>query len=177
MEELNSNYYEKWLSKQSEFVQELLSDGAIWYNDLHHKAVVGVIIANEKAGISSSIYVYDMDKAYDYFHKEMGENARDVLSHIDYNIVGGWVGEFTPMCLYPDKCGDWETRFGDIPKPTKLIGIGLRCGQRDVVVLPHGHEDADKTFMEDDPDGYTIQAVEMVPVNNETTHGEYNEKQ
>lgn len=49
-----------------------------------------------------NILVYDSSKCIDILVRDHGMNTVDALEYFEYNILGAYVGESTPVFVYPD---------------------------------------------------------------------------
>lgn len=47
------------------------------------------------------IAVYDYEKMVEIFMKEHGMSEEDAVEWIDFNVLGAWIGEQTPMIVFP----------------------------------------------------------------------------
>jgi hypothetical protein len=49
--------------------------------------------------IGLDVICYDKDKVIDILMQEEEMSYEDAIEHFDYNIIGSWVGEATPVFL------------------------------------------------------------------------------
>jgi hypothetical protein len=54
-------------------------------------------VAGISVGFKGSCLIYDMRKVIEKLKEDMTEE--EAWEYFDYNILGSWVGEFTPMFL------------------------------------------------------------------------------
>jgi len=55
-----------------------------------------------------SVLVYDAEKIRDILMKRDGMSHEDAREFIEYNIEGGYLGEQTPVLVWPNDIWDWE---------------------------------------------------------------------
>ena len=58
------------------------------------KAIIGMV---QRIGLDA--ICYDKDKVLDILMEEEGMSYEDALEHFEYNIIGSWVGDSTPLFL------------------------------------------------------------------------------
>ena len=51
--------------------------------------------------------IYDYDKCIDILHKRDGMTLTDALEYMEFNVVGAYVGEHTPVFLRYGSIGDF----------------------------------------------------------------------
>tara|TARA_R100001369_G_scaffold15242_1_gene30032 strand:- start:314 stop:580 length:267 start_codon:yes stop_codon:yes gene_type:complete len=71
------------------------------------EAIIGV---GSRCG-QDDILIYDYEKCVDIFMKREGWTHEEAEEWMDYNVVGAWMGEGTPMFLY--KIHDWDEVVGN----------------------------------------------------------------
>ena len=54
------------------------------------------------------ILVYDVDKCIEILMKKDNMTQEEAVDFFEYNIVGAWMGEGTPIFLYTDRDCGWE---------------------------------------------------------------------
>ena len=73
----------------AEFDEELLcADGV-------DEAILGIC---ERA-CSSAVVAYDRDKCIEILVERDGMSYEEAVEHFEFNVVGGWVGDNTPVFL------------------------------------------------------------------------------
>ena len=60
------------------------------------------IIGQGNQGTKSPVLVYDAEKVIDILYKRDGMTVQDALDYFYYNIEGAWVGENTPIFVWPN---------------------------------------------------------------------------
>lgn len=73
-----------------EFITEHNPEAILW--DGLDSCLVGVS-ADGKA-------IYSMDKLLEHFELYEDMNEQDAIEHIEYNILGAYVGEYTPIYIH-----------------------------------------------------------------------------
>jgi hypothetical protein len=68
----------------------LLADG-------FEKAFVGMTVWS--SGRHGAIAVYDYDKCVRILMRRDGMNEFEAMEFMDFNVAGGWVGEWTPIFI------------------------------------------------------------------------------
>ena len=58
------------------------------------KAIIGMA---QRIGMDA--ICYDKDKVIEILMQEEGMSFEDAVEHFDYNIIGSWVGDSTPVFL------------------------------------------------------------------------------
>ena len=81
----------EWLER--EYPTEYGGEGFILYDDIDD-AFVGVA---ERFGIEP-VALYDMDKCMDIYIST-GMSREDAEEHFSFNVIGGWVGDGTPIFM------------------------------------------------------------------------------
>ena len=73
-----------------------LNEKAIIYDDLD-EALIGI---GHRYG-SDAIAAYDMDKVFKELEKNLGSDCTidEVIEYFDFNVIGTWAGEFTPIFI------------------------------------------------------------------------------
>ena len=73
-----------------------INEEAIIYDNLD-EALVGI---GHRFGMDG-IAIYDMDKVFKCLEKELGPDVTgdEVIEYFDYNVIGTWAGEHTPMFI------------------------------------------------------------------------------
>lgn len=57
------------------------------------------------------VLVYDMDGILDWFQSEDGMTYEEAVEHFEFNVIGGWYGDGTPMFVFsPAPDGDDLTK-------------------------------------------------------------------
>ena len=81
-----------WVSEFNE--EALLADG-------FDEAFLGMV---ERYGISAPVALYDKEKCLQILVDRDGMTYEEAVEFFDFNVIGAWVGEFTPYFLnvYPD---------------------------------------------------------------------------
>jgi hypothetical protein len=51
---------------------------------------------------NKDIAVYDYNKCLDILIERDGMDVLDAIEHLEHNVIGAWVGEFTPIFLETD---------------------------------------------------------------------------
>jgi hypothetical protein len=64
------------------------------------KAIIGLDTTGEVFRV-----IYDIDKIVEILMEDNEMTEEDALEHCSYNIMGGWVGEGTPIYAYS---GDYD---------------------------------------------------------------------
>lgn len=59
------------------------------------KAIIGLDTTGDVFRV-----IYDIDKIVEILMEDNEMTEEDALEHLDYNILGGWVGEGTPIYAY-----------------------------------------------------------------------------
>jgi len=54
------------------------------------------------------LLVYDVDKCIEILMKKDNMTQEEAVDFFEYNIVGAWMGEGTPIFLYSDRDCGWE---------------------------------------------------------------------
>ena len=54
------------------------------------------------------LLVYDVDKCIEILSKRDDMTQEEAVDFFEYNIVGAWMGEGTPIFLYTDRDCGWE---------------------------------------------------------------------
>lgn len=54
------------------------------------------------------LLVYDVDKCIEILMKKDNMTQEEAVDFFEYNIVGAWMGEGTPIFLYTDRDCGWE---------------------------------------------------------------------
>ena len=57
------------------------------------------------------IFIYDYNKCCDIFMERDGMTREEAMEFMDFNVVGAWHGEGTPIFLY--EIVDWHEIVGD----------------------------------------------------------------
>ena len=70
------------------------------------KAIIGV---GSRCG-QNDILVYDYEKCCEIFMEREGWTYEEAVEWMDFNVVGAWLGEGTPMFGYP--ITDWHETIG-----------------------------------------------------------------
>lgn len=78
-----------------EQAKELVDPDAVIWTDCD-EAIVGT---GYRCG-QKTLFVYDHEALVTVFIKQ-GMDQEEAIEWVDYNIVGAWVGEGTPIILYP----------------------------------------------------------------------------
>ena len=134
----------------------MYKDGNDWYKTLHSsdkKSLEGSVIYDDyfeailgKAKLNGVyVLVYSVSKIIENLEcqfKDMDDPYTGAVEFFDFNIIGGWLGERTPLCLY-----DGEADLEELDQCLKdcnksmyirsLLGEGMRCGQDSVLVYKH----------------------------------------
>ena len=136
---MNEQLEQAWLAKQPAIVRMLVNDATIFYPD-NMNAIIGIArvpIHNTDAMVT--VLVYDMDKVVANL-VAAGMTEDEAIEFVEFNIVGGWLGPFTPIHLWPCSEERWaeEHEQGDI-MPPGFMGIGHRCGQQDMSLFRSDH--------------------------------------
>ena len=73
-----------------------LNEEAILYDD-YDEALIGIGHRNG----SGAIAAYDLDKVFKELEKILGPECseEDVIEYFDYNVMGTWAGEYTPIFI------------------------------------------------------------------------------
>ena len=58
------------------------------------KAIIGMV---QRIGLDA--ICYDRDKVIEILMQEEGMSFEDAIEHFEYNIIGSWVGDSTPLFL------------------------------------------------------------------------------
>mgnify|MGYP003327860834 FL=1 len=58
------------------------------------KAIIGMV---QRIGLDA--ICYDRDKVLEILMEEEGMSFEDAVEHFEYNIIGSWVGDSTPLFL------------------------------------------------------------------------------
>ena len=58
------------------------------------KAIIGMV---QRIGLDA--ICYDRDKVIEILMEEEGMSFDDAIEHFEYNIIGSWVGDSTPLFL------------------------------------------------------------------------------
>ena len=66
--------------------------------DGYDKAIIG----QGNQGTKSPVLVYDAEKVIDILCKRDGMTDEEALDYFSYNIEGAWVGENTPIFVWPN---------------------------------------------------------------------------
>ena len=80
-----------------QFIADFNPEAVMW--DGLDDAVIGIT--------NNGNVVYDLNKMKEILYKQWSEDPDDdvtmddVVEHIDYNILGSYVGEFTPIHIIP----------------------------------------------------------------------------
>jgi len=61
------------------------------FADGFDEAIIGC-----STGVRTGLLIYDYEKAVEILMDE-GSSEEDAIEHMEYNVVGGWVGEQTPI--------------------------------------------------------------------------------
>ena len=147
---MNEELEQAWLSKQSAVVRMLVDDATIFYPD-HINAIAGVArVPLHNTDAMVTVLVYDMDKVVANLVAQ-GMTEDEAIEFVEFNIVGGWLGPFTPIHLWPCTATHWaeEHEQGDV-MPPGFMGIGHRCGQQDVALFSSDHQ-ATAINVDDEP--------------------------
>jgi hypothetical protein len=64
--------------------------------DGYDEAIIGV---TERCG-APDVYVYDKQKIVDIIVERDGCSEEDAIEFVDYNIIGSYMGEETPIFIY-----------------------------------------------------------------------------
>jgi hypothetical protein len=87
-------------SELIELLNEMSDGQAILYDGLN-EAVVAIAevwaMAEGGGGQRVSVAVYDYMKLIEIFTREDDMTEEDAIEHIDYNILGGYLGTYTPV--------------------------------------------------------------------------------
>lgn len=83
----------KKLSKRKEIENDYIDHELIFYDEFDD-AIVGVV---ERFGGNFSV-LYSKDKVFEILMSE-GLEFTDALEHFEYNIIGGYLGDATPVFL------------------------------------------------------------------------------
>jgi len=59
------------------------------------------------------VAVYDLSKIIDILMKRDGLSEEEAWEHADFNILGGWVGEETPMFVRPATAAEVHLEFSN----------------------------------------------------------------
>ncbi|QST02456.1 hypothetical protein IMZ31_23695 (plasmid) [Pontibacillus sp. ALD_SL1] len=78
-----------------EYLSDFLEE-AIFYDGLD-EAIIGY---GERCGLS--VVLYDAIKCMELFVKNDGMTEEEAVEHFEYNILGAYLGEHTPICCYLD---------------------------------------------------------------------------
>jgi hypothetical protein len=68
-------------------------DEAMLFADGHDDALIGVA---ERFGFPEPVACYDYDKVIAGLMKD-GMNHEEAVEFFDFNIIGAWMGEYTPV--------------------------------------------------------------------------------
>ena len=92
LEQLTNMSLREWVSEFNE--EAVLADG-------FDEAFLGMV---ERYGISAPVALYDKDKCFQILVDRDGMTYEEAVEYFDFNVIGAWVGEYTPMFLnvYPD---------------------------------------------------------------------------
>ena len=73
-----------------------INEEAIIYDNLE-EALVGI---GHRFGMQG-IAIYDLDKVFKELEKMLGPECsqEDVIEYFDYNVMGTWAGEYTPIFI------------------------------------------------------------------------------
>jgi len=52
---------------------------------------------------NKTIAVYDYDRCLDILIERDGMSTLEAIEHMEFNVIGAWVGEFTPVFLERDE--------------------------------------------------------------------------
>ena len=98
-----------------EMVAEVNED-AILFDDLD-EAIIGMV---ERAGIVS-VAIYDYEKCVRIFMEKDGMSREDAIEWMEFNVVGAYVGEHTPMFLHAFE--------EEIEEEEKQFAVLMPCGK------------------------------------------------
>lgn len=74
----------------AEYNEELLLLDPEYFDE----AIVGIV-----SGINTQTVCYDKNKIIELLMREDGMTEEDAIEHFEFNIIGSWVGEHTPVYL------------------------------------------------------------------------------
>tara|TARA_Y100000401_G_C8318845_1_gene224066 strand:- start:771 stop:1073 length:303 start_codon:yes stop_codon:yes gene_type:complete len=86
---------EKTKGWKSEEIAKLFGDDTLFATDLDDS------IAGVSLGFNSGIVVYDTEKIAKILMEREGMSHEDAWDHIEYNIIGAYVGDKTPIWMAP----------------------------------------------------------------------------
>jgi hypothetical protein len=67
--------------------------------DGFNEAIIGVA---ERINLGP-VAAYNVEKILDILMERDGMNYEDALEYFNYNIIGGWHGEYTPVFIYTNE--------------------------------------------------------------------------
>ena len=77
-------------------------------------AIIGTYTL-EREGETVSVACYDYDLLVDCFSQQFGEDSEwgedpveQAMEWIDYNVIGSYVGKYTPMVVHKDEEGNYS---------------------------------------------------------------------
>ena len=83
-----------------------MSDPQYLIADGFNEAIIGI---GSRINMED-IVCYDYDKCVDILIKDQHMEYEEAIEWMDYNVVGAWLGEGTPMFVYP--IVDWHEMVG-----------------------------------------------------------------
>ena len=72
-------------------------DASILMADGMDDALVGVMV---RAGQDNPVACYDIEKVIDILMARDGMTEAEAVEFFDFNILGSWVGDYTPCFIY-----------------------------------------------------------------------------
>lgn len=91
-------------------VLELVDDPEMLCADGYDDAIIGVV---ERYGMGP-VVLYDLERVLEMIQEQGASSREEALEHYYYNIVGAWMGDYTPaFATLLHRPGD----SGEKPKP------------------------------------------------------------
>ena len=75
----------------------------ILFADGFDEALIGT---GDRFGFSGPVAVYDMDKCFEILEERDGMEYEDAVEYFNYNVIGAWVGDGTPIFVRLVENGD-----------------------------------------------------------------------
>jgi hypothetical protein len=85
-------------SKMRTRIEEEFADSEMLFADGFDEAIMGVVVASAGNGYHEQV-LYDYQKCIDILVKRDGMTQDDAAEFLEFNTVGAYVGEHTPLFM------------------------------------------------------------------------------
>lgn len=122
-----------WFDRQPKKILKLLHSSTIFYPEFDGD-IMGVACPNKTGEITRHVIAYNMNAVIARLQKENKLSEVDALEHAQINIIGGWLGDNTPLHVWLFSVSEARNLLNLKKMPKHFVGFGHRAGCNTVVV-------------------------------------------